>query len=185
MLLVGLLAPAPAGAKTLTKQTELGEVVVDGRDYSLTPDGATDPLDAQAHAAGSPLGRIPSRCMQRRKLRRKAVCLVNKLFAADIVAIAFLVGASEGEGSLACPVLIESERIRLGGAACPQRIAAGAQQFALRRPELVYLAGTGFGRRATAEAVVLMSHPREAALIQLAVTPRRYWRITDVSDLFP
>jgi hypothetical protein len=182
LVALAALLPAAADAGTITKQTEVGKVTIEGGGFSVTPSASSS--RPQAHAAGSSLGRI-GKCKPKRRARQRIPCWIKHIIAVDEVVYAFLEGVVTGNGGRACPLLIEAERIRLGGAACPQRLEGAASELAPREPEVTYMEGSGLGRRATALAVLLLDHPRDAVLVELAVTPRRYWRITDVSDLFP
>jgi hypothetical protein len=189
LVAVAMLLPGTAGARTITTQTELGELMVKPDEFSLKLNGsATDPMRT-AHAAGSSIGRIP-RCPDRgrratRKKRPPFGCVLKQFAAALVVVDTFLFEASSGAGDVACPLVTEAERIRLGGVACPQRVRAEAEGLAAREPTLSQVGFRTLRPGAHGEAVLILHHPRDAVLLELLVVPHRYWRLSDVGDLFP
>jgi hypothetical protein len=198
-----LVAPAAAGAKPVTVDTKLGELTVKRGEASLAVDpAAAERARVNAQSAGSSLGRVPrckgvpsvfgafaflvgSRGKARRKLIRFFRCFENSFLRPIELTLAYLEAVTIGDGTGACPLLVEAERIRLGGAACPERIQAEGPALAHREPTLKLLNFTKQRRGAHGEAIVILHNPRDAVLLELVVAPRRYWRISDTGDLLP
>lgn len=172
-------------------------------------------IRARAHAAGSSLGKVPrcARRLElgglpfpllrdrggrlapvgyrgrkgrgARKLVRTIRCVLNTLLRPYELVFTYLDSVSSGNGAAACPLLIEAERIRVGGAACPGYIEENGAAVAARIPELVVVNFESLHKRAPGEALVILHRPREPVLLGLEVATRRYWRISDTSALFP